>query len=219
MDAMTFLLWTRGPGLQIALALFLLGFVLRLFELFSLGRPPDLAVPRPGYRRGGWRTLAARSLPAGTFARQAYVTYGLSYLFHFGLFFSLLFFAPHILLFREIIGISWPALPNAWINAWALLAIAALLLMLVQRLIHPVKRLLSTTHDYFAWALTFAPLLTGYLAFQHALLPYTWMLGIHILSAELLLACLPFTKLIHFATLFVARWYNGDIAGRKGVAS
>jgi hypothetical protein len=36
---------------------------------------------------------------------------------------------------------------------------------------------------------------------------------------ELLLVVLPFTKLIHTFTVFFSRWYNGAIAGRKGVAS
>jgi nitrate reductase gamma subunit len=60
--------------------------------------------------------------------------------------------------------------------------------------------------------------LTGYLAVKHLLLPYTTMLAIHILSVELFLVMLPFTKLIHTFTVFVSRWYNGDISGRKGVA-
>ena len=45
------------------------------------------------------------------------------------------------------------------------------------------------------------------------------MLAIHILSVEALLILLPFTKLFHAFSVFVSRWYNGDIFGRKGVAS
>ena len=37
------------------------------------------------------------------------------------------------------------------------------------------------------------------------------------LSAELLLACMPFTKLIHAFTLWGSRWYNGDANAKKGV--
>jgi nitrate reductase gamma subunit len=45
------------------------------------------------------------------------------------------------------------------------------------------------------------------------------MLGIHILSVELLMVMLPFTKLMHTFTLFMARWYNGAISGYRGVQS
>ena len=67
-----------------------------------------------------------------------------------------------------------------------------------------------------AGALTLAPLLSGYLAFHHLLLPYTLMLALHILSVELLLVFMPFTKLFHTVSLFIARWYNGDALGHKG---
>jgi nitrate reductase gamma subunit len=43
------------------------------------------------------------------------------------------------------------------------------------------------------------------------------MLALHILSAEILLVVLPFTKLFHAFTLFGSRWYNGSANARKGV--
>ena len=113
-------------------------------------------------------------------------------------------------------GLGWPALPSQLVDGVSLLAIVALLLMLAYRLYHPVKRFLSTFDDYASWALTLAPLLTGYLAFHHLLLPYTLMLALHILSVELLLVFMPFTKLVHTCQLFISRWYNGDACGHKG---
>ena len=44
------------------------------------------------------------------------------------------------------------------------------------------------------------------------------MLAIHILSVELLMVLLPFTKLFHAGSTFVSRWYNGEILGHKGAA-
>ena len=100
----------------------------------------------------------------------------------------------------------------------ALAAVAlALLLMLAHRLTHPVKRFLSTFDDYASWALTLAPLLSGYLTVHHLLLPYTLMLALHILSVQILLIVLPFTKLFHAFTLFGSRWYNGKANAHRGV--
>jgi nitrate reductase gamma subunit len=45
------------------------------------------------------------------------------------------------------------------------------------------------------------------------------LIAIHILSVELLMVVFPFTKLTHAVTLFMARYYNGAIAGYKGVKS
>lgn len=213
---MDLLLWARGPGLQIALAIFIGGMLLKLFEIFSLGRKKDLSMPRPGNTAAGWKTIVSRSLPKGVFLKRTLPTYLMGYTFHIGFFVALLFFAPHIQLFRNTVGLGWPALPGQLVDGVSLLAILSLLLMLAYRLTHPVKRFLSTFGDYASWALTLAPLLSGYLAFHHLLLPYTLMLALHILSVELLLVFMPFTKLVHTMSLFISRWYSGDALGHRG---
>jgi nitrate reductase gamma subunit len=218
MSDMDLLLWARGPGLQIALAICIGGMLLKLFEIFSLGRSKDLSVPRPGNAAAGWKTIVSRSLPKRAMLKPTLPTYLMGYTFHIGFFVSLLFFAPHIQLFRNTVGLGWPALPGPLVDGVSLLAILALLLILAYRLFHPVRRFLSTFDDYASWALSLAPLLSGYLAFHHLLLPYTLMLAVHILSVELLLACMPFTKLIHTLSLFISRWYNGDALGHRGGA-
>lgn len=213
------LLWARGPAFQWALGIFLFGTILRVFEMFSLGRKRDLSPPCIGSPGSGWRTIVTRSLSPPSVWRRSLATYVLGYGFHLGLLVCLLFFAPHIQIARNLLGLSWPALPTPWVDAVALLTLVVLLLMMAHRYLDPVKRFLSTPGDYLTLVLILLPMLSGYLAFHHQALPYTLMLALHILSAELLLALMPFTKLIHFASIFPSRWYNGDIAGHKGVAS
>jgi nitrate reductase gamma subunit len=219
MSDMELLIWARGIGFRWALAVFIFGMVLRAFEMFSLGRKRDLSLARADSPGSGWRTVLSRSLPQPSVYRRAPATYILGYVFHFGLLITVAFFVPHIQLVRNTFGLSWPGLPTPLVDAVALITLATLLLVLANRLRDPVKRFLSGFEDYFTLALAFMPMLSGYLAFHHQVLPYTLMLALHILSVELLLVFMPFTKLAHFATLFVARWYNGDIAGRKGVAA
>jgi nitrate reductase gamma subunit len=132
----------------------------------------------------------------------------------------LLFFAPHILLFHEVLGVKWPALPTPVIDATAVVTIIALLAVLVHRLRHPVMRFLSRFQDYLAWLLTILPLVTGYLAFHRVgVTPPPALIAVHILSVELLMVVFPFTKLMHAFTLFMARYYNGAISGYRGVNS
>jgi nitrate reductase gamma subunit len=217
MDQQQFLTWVRGPGLNIALAVFALGVIWRLLETYTLGRKPDLAVPRRRAGASGLRTMLTRSIPAPTLFKRAPISYIAGYVFHIGLAIVVLLFAQHIKLIESATGLSWPALPAQVVDAAAVVTLATMLLLLVDRINKPVKRFLSTFQDYAAWALTFLPVLTGYMANKHLLLPYTDMLALHILSAELLLAFLPFTKLIHVFTLWGSRWYNGDANARKGV--
>lgn len=110
-------------------------------------------------------------------------------------------------------------LPNPVVDAVTAVTIAGMVAMLIHRVRHPVMRFLSDTEDYLTWTVSFLPLLTGYLAYHRLIDPYPLALGIHILTVEILLILFPFTKLMHAFTAFIARWYNGAMAGRKGVES
>ena len=217
MNEMLFLTWVRGPGLNIAVGIFVLGVIWRLIEIYGLGRTQDLAAPRHRAGASGWHTIYRRSLPAQGLMQRSPISYVGGYIFHVGLAIVVFLFAPHIKLIQGLTGLSWPGLPSQVVDGVTVITLAAMLVMLFDRINRPVKRFLSTFEDYFTWALTFLPVLTGYLAVKHLLLPYTNMLAVHILSVELLLIALPFTKLFHAFTLFGSRWYNGAMNGRRGV--
>ena len=219
MNHLDLLTFARGSALNWALMLFAAGIVLRLFEIFSLGRKADLSKPRAVTPGSGWRTMLTRSLPAEGMLKRDPVTYISGYVFHVGLFLAIFFFAPHIEFFRSMTGLRWPNLPTPLVDASVVAAMVALGVLLAHRLNNRVKRMLSGTGDYVAWVVTFLPLLTGYMAYHHLFVEYTLMLALHLFSVELLLVLLPFTKLFHTFSLFISRWYNGDIFGRKGVAS
>ena len=214
------LLWVRGPALQIATVIFLLGVVVRVAEILMLGRKKNLAEARGSAVAGGLRTVLSRSIPdAGTMQRSTFNVVA-GYIFHIGLFITIFLFAPHILLIEDVTGLSWPALPTPIVDATAVVTIIALLAVLAHRLRHPVMRFLSRFQDYLAWLVTILPLVTGYLAFHRVgVAPPPTLIAVHILSVELLMVVFPFTKLMHTFTVFMARYYNGAIAGYRGVNS
>ena len=219
MNHLDLLTFARGSALNGALMLCTVGIVLRLFEIFGLGRKDDLAKPRANSPGSGWRTLFTRSLPPQGMLKRDPITYVGGYVFHLGLLITILLFAPHIEFIRSMAGISWSSLPSPLVDASAVASIIALGMLLAHRLNNPVKRMLSGFGDYVAWTVTLLPLLTGYLTYHHLFVEYTLMLALHLFSVELLLVLLPFTKLFHTFSVFISRWYNGDIFGRKGVAS
>lgn len=219
MNHLDILTFARGSALDWALIIFVAGVALRLFEIFGLGRKTDLARPRTDSPGSGLRTIVTRSLPPEGMLKREPVTYIGGFVFHIGLFVAIFFFAPHIEFFRSMTGLGWPSLSSALVDASVVAAIVALAVLLAHRLNHPVKRLLSTFGDYLSWTLALLPLLTGYMAYHHLMLEYTLMLAMHLFSVELLLVLLPFTKLFHTFSVFISRWYNGDIFGRKGTAS
>jgi nitrate reductase gamma subunit len=218
-NSMDFLLWVRGPALDWALTIFVIGVFLRFLEIFLLGRAPNYAEPRQGEVAPGLRTLFRRFVAdPGTFKRSSFNVI-VGYIWHIGFLVALLLFVPHIELFKSATGLSWPGLPNPVVDSVAAVTLVALVAMLLHRLRHPVMRHISTFEDYLVWAVTFLPLLTGYLAYHRLVNPYPLILGIHILTVELFLVVFPFTKLMHALTAFVARWFNGATFGRKGVES
>jgi nitrate reductase gamma subunit len=189
----------------------------RLIEVFTLGRRKDVAPARHREGASGLHTVFRRSLPPHDFLKKAPVSYIAGYTFHIGLGLIVFFGAAHILLIKDLTGLSWPGLPGGVTDLVTVLTMAAMIVLLVDRFIDPVKRFLSRFEDWFTWTLTFLPVLTGWMAVQHVLLPYTTMLALHILTAEILLIVLPFSKLFHTFTLFGSRWYNGRAHAHRGV--
>jgi len=193
------------------------GVAVRILEILLLGRKPDLAEARGSEVIGGLRTIISRSIPdRGTLQRSSFNVVA-GYIFHAGFFLALFFFAPHILLLHDVFGVYWPSLPTQFIDALTVVSIITLLAVLFHRITHKVMRFLSRPSDYVAWLLTILPLITGYLAFHRVGLAPPLLMALHIGSVELLMIVFPFTKLMHAFTLFLGRYYNGAIAGRRGV--
>jgi nitrate reductase gamma subunit len=219
MSETEFLLLVRGPLLTGATIIFVLGVVVRLLEILVLGRKRDLALPRGSAVKGGLRTVIMRSVAERETLQRTAFTEVTGWIFHIGFLVTLFFYTPHILLFSEVTGVSWPALPSTVIDALSIVTIITLLAVLFHRIGNRVMRFISRFQDYLAWLVTFLPVITGYIAFHRVGLSPTMLIALHILSVELLMVVFPFTKLMHAFTLFTSRYYNGAIAGYKGVNS
>ena len=215
MNEIELLNWARGPGLAYATIIMVFGLTLRVFEILSLGRPKELAEVRDSGVRDGWKAIFKRSLPEPS--HWKFIT--ASYIFHVGLLIVIFFFIPHTQFFRDVFGIFWDGWPNYIIDFFTVLSIAAMMFTLVSRFVDPTRRILSKMSDYFAWVVTFLPLITGYMAFHRLGMDYTTMLAVHILSVELLMISLPISKLTHVITFSMARYYTGSNNGRKGIQS
>lgn len=211
--------WLRGPGFQLSVIIFLFGLVYRISQNLLLGHKASLATPRGNRFSSGLNTIWRRSFFHEGMSNRGYFTLIAGYTFHLGFLITLFFLSQHIAMFRSIIGFGWPALPPAIIDITTLIGIAALIAVLIHRIQDPVVRKLTNYQDYLAWALTFLPLASGFILVHPMGMSYTLALCIHIICAEVLLIAIPFTKLSHMISIFIARWYNGAIAGYKGVQS
>lgn len=217
---MELLEFARGPMLMWSLIILVVGVAWRLLGILMLRRKPDYSEPRSSATLwGGVRTVFSRMWPRKEFqARTAYGT-ALGYVFHFGLAIVVFLFVPHILFIKDLTGLSWGGLPSGVIYATGVVTLVALIAALVRRLTHPVLKLLSNFDDYFSWFVTTAPVVTGLLAVAHLGARYETLLGLHILSVELLFIWFPFGKLMHAILFAVSRGTTGALLERKGAAT
>ena len=215
---MSLLEFARGPALEGALFIFVLGIFWRLIG--ALTASPRILLSKPRRRdttAAGIRAILTRSWPLEEFHNIIWFQHYSGYLWHISFFIVLLLFQPHIAFFTGITGLSWPGLPNNVILVVAAIAVATLIALLVRRLRHPVLRQISNADDYISWAVTILPLITGFMAYAHTGPRYETLLALHILSVELLMIWFPFGKLMHAVLVFPARFQIGAAFGRRGV--
>ena len=209
--------FVRGPGLQIAVIIFVAGLAWRLVHILLNARKVDISEPRSeAVRAGGLRAIFSRFVHHEPFRKRTFNGTILAYTMHISLAIVIFGSAPHILFIESFTGLSWPALPAVVIHVAAALALATLLTGIGRRLKHPVLRLISNFDDYFSWLVTALPVATGLLAVAHVGARYEMLLALHILSFEIFLVWFPFGKLMHSIIVFGTRYSTGYAFTRKG---
>ncbi len=207
--------FVEGPLWYFASAVFVIGVIWRLVDIFRRGVKPDLAPPRGDAFKGAVKTLVTRSWTAPGFSKGATFHLFAGYMFHLGLFVLLLFAAPHVeFIEQRLLGFAWAPAPHWLFILSAELAFAGLLLMWLRRVLHPVMKQITTLDDHLAAILTFLAMLTGCLALLQS---HDSLQMIHMLTVELLMVYFPFSRLMHAFTFVISRSYTGAAMARKGV--
>jgi nitrate reductase gamma subunit len=214
--------FARGPALKVALAVFCFGVVWRIVGFVLLRIRRDLNKPRAStlrYLGSGLLAVGTRSWPHREFIARTGPGEALGYSYHLGLFAMVLLFTPHIVFIGGLLGFTWPGLPSSFITVVSVLTLTLFLAVLFRRVTHPVIRMLSNFDDYFSWFVTMLVIVTGLAATAHLGARYERLLGLHILSFDLLLVWFPFGKLMHAFYLVPSRAINGALLARKGAVS
>jgi nitrate reductase gamma subunit len=212
--------FARGPALQIAMAVFVVGTLWRLAGILLLPALRDRSAPRegaPSPLAGALYGIVRRLWPRPAFVQATLFTTVNSYVFHVGLAVVVFGLAPHVLFIRHLTGLSWPALPSNLVYGVGVLTLASLFAVLARRITHPVTRLLSHASDYVSWLLTALPVATGLLATSHLGARYETLLAIHILSIAAFLVWFPFGKLMHAVLFVFSRGATGVRFAHRGV--
>jgi hypothetical protein len=218
---MDFYFFVEGPLLWVAFLTFIIGSLVRVAIFFSLSRKRDKVI----YQYFSWKyvlaTYARWVLPINKDVIKDPVFTILAYIFHICLIVLPIWLAGHINLWEESrFEWYWTPIPDGVADWMTLIFLGIALFFLLRRIISADIRLISTVSDYLLLLVTALPFLTGYFL-THGTLDSISFLGenmqlFHMLSAELMLILIPFTKLSHFILFFFSRGAAGIEFGRRG---
>jgi len=209
----SFIAFIMGPMVWISVIIFLGGLTFKLVGILGAVRQKEPYIYSYVTLKHSLRSIGAWMIPFfPRSARMSPIYYGISYLFHILLFLVPLFLASHIVLINEAFQISWPALNDSVADGLTLLVIAALIFFIFRRAMVPEVKYLTGAMDYILILVVLLPFLTGFLAY-HQWVAYQWITVIHILSGELMLIIIPFSRFSHMLNAPLTRAYMGSEFG------
>ena len=209
-----------GPALWAAFIIFFGGLIIRIAHLYRLSRKKDRVFYNHTGFSWGLKSIFHWLLPWGSASmRQQPVFSFIAFIFHISLLTVPLFLDAHNILWDEAWGISLWSLPDGISDVMTVILLVSILFLVIRRIVRPEVRILTETWDYVLLGLTALPFATGFLAY-HQIGPYELLMILHLLSAEVILILIPFTKLAHMILFFFTRTFIGfEMGTRRGARS
>jgi len=205
--------FVSGPMVWISFIIFMGGSLYRLANLIILANKKERFIFSYMSWRYGMRSILRWLTPfATTNWRRNPILMIVTFLFHICLVLVPIFLLSHIILFDESWDISWWSLPELLADILTILVIAGCIFFLLRRLILPEVQFVTSTSDYFLLAIVAAPFVTGFFAY-HQWFGYQVFTILHIITGEIMLIAIPFTRLSHMLFSPFTRAYMGSEFG------
>jgi nitrate reductase gamma subunit len=203
-----------GPLAWVAFILFIGGCVYRLVHLIYLVNKKEKFIFSYMSLRYSLRSILHWIIPFATTnwrARPALTI--ITFAFHICLVLTPIFLVAHVMLWDEAWNLSWWTLPDGLADAMTIIVILSCVYFLVRRLVSPEVQFVTYPSDYIILAIVAAPFVTGFLA-HHQWFGYTFFSLAHMLSGEIMLVAIPFTRLSHMILAPLTRAYMGSEFGK-----
>lgn len=198
----------RGPFAWVSLIIFSMGCLYRVFSTLIKGRHKKILYPLKSIK-GGFRSIVYGIIPFGsTYMRKHPAFTIVTVIFHVCILILPVFLLAHIILWYESFKILWWSIPKHLADVMTLFVIFSCLFFLIRRIVVPEAKKVSDIGDFLILALIMTPFITGFIA-THQLGPYRLFLIMHIISGELLLITIPFSRLGHMLFFWLSRTYMG----------
>ena len=142
------------------------------------------------------------------FKKRPFLTL-ITIIFHLCFLVTPIFLYSHVVLWYQAWDITWWALPDKIADIMAGIVIVCCLFFLFRRLFLTEVKYVTSFSDYVLIVLVIAPFITGLVTYHQWFL-YEPMLIAHILSGQLFLMVLPFSRLGHMLFIFFTQAYMGS---------
>jgi nitrate reductase gamma subunit len=202
-----------GPLVWISFLIFFIGVVFKLYQVIRQVNEQENFIYSYLSFKYGFRSILAwlvPFLPVST--RKSPVFYGISYLFHLLLFVVPIFLLSHVALLEESMNWSWFTLNDTLADTLTLVIVFALVFFMVRRITIPEVKFLTKASDFLFILIVALPFVTGFLAY-HQFFAYKWLVIVHVLSGELMIILIPFTRFFHMFMAPLTRAYTGSEFG------
>jgi len=199
----------RGPLTVISMLVFVLGTLYQVFRFYSLSRRASISYSFPVSSPRKRLSISCifdlvKEIRHTVFAVHP-LTMGVSTLFHLFLILTPLLLLGH----NELLSISWGvalfSLPEKASDFLTVMVLLCCAFFLFRRIFLPRVRCITSVYDYLVLALATVPFLSGFLAY-HQIGEYRTVMMVHMLSGEVMLMAIPFTKLTHMVFFFFNRF-------------
>jgi nitrate reductase gamma subunit len=208
-----FIAFIMGPMVWIAFLIFILGLIFKLVVIIRDVNARESYVYSYLSLKYSLRSIIAWLIPFfPQSTKQSPVFYSISYIFHLLLFIVPVFLMSHIVLVDEAFQLSWIALDDTLADVLTVIVILALVFFAIRRQTVPEVKYLTSFNDYVLLIIVALPFITGFLAY-HQFFFYRQMVIAHVISGELVLILIPFSKFSHMVMAPLTRAYMGSEFG------
>jgi len=194
----------RGPLVWISFIVFFLGIIYQVFSFLSLTTKKEAVFynPRPRKKLEPARFNLETILQGLSKIRLSVVGVNpvmiiVTTVFHVCLVVAPLFVVAHNVLLDQYIGVSFFSFSEKMTDYMTIALMACIAFFLYRRLFVARVRAITSFYDYVMLFLAYHQIMIDH---------YRLIISLHILSGELMLMAVPFTKFVHMVFFFIFRF-------------
>ncbi len=205
--------FVTGPLAWAAFIVFIGGSLYRLISMLYLVSKKEKFIYTYMSFKYSFRSIFHWIIPFATvnWKRHPVLTI-VTFAFHICLIITPIFLLSHVILWNESWNINLWSLSDGVADIMTLVVVGSCIFFLVRRLVLPEVQYVTSASDYVILAIVAAPFITGFIAYNQWI-NYQLFLILHIISGEIMLVAIPFTRLSHMLFSPFTRAYMGSEFG------